>query len=136
MTTTSKTYIPNTVILITGDRNWTDYDYIYNVLSSYTQPVLVIHGGCRGADLLSDKAAKKLGFNVESRLANWSKYGYKPGPIRNIEMIELSSSYIGKAQTVQVIAFHDNIENSKGTKHCMEKAKQYGLAVIHYSHNK
>jgi hypothetical protein len=49
----------NTVILVTGDRNYNDYNAIYDALKEYKESnTLLIHGGCKGVDLLADRAVK------------------------------------------------------------------------------
>lgn len=118
------------VILITGDRYWTSYDTIFNILSEYkNRSVLLIHGMCYGADILSDKAAKELGFQISCNPADWKKFGRSAGPIRNTAMVKEALEYKNKDIEVKVLAFHDNIETSKGTKSCITIAKKYGLDV-------
>ena len=123
------------VILITGDRNWTDYDFILEVLSRFKdKSVLLIHGDCRGADKLAGKAARELKFEVDSHPAEWDKYGRGAGPIRNTEMVKQAAKLESEGLEVYVLAFHDNIETSRGTPHCINQSKNHGLNVELYSH--
>jgi hypothetical protein len=85
--------------------------------------VTVITGGCRGADSLAILAAKELGFDYRVYPANWSKYGKSAGPKRNQNMIDIE-------KPVLVIAFHDDIDNSKGTKDMLKRAKYHGIRTI------
>lgn len=128
------------VILITGDRNWEDYDLIYDVLKDYStdnsESVLLIHGECKGADNISGDIAKKLKFTVNSKPANWKEHGRAAGPIRNLEMIKLAKEYQDKNIPVIVLAFHDDLSKSKGTKHCVESCIKKGLKVELYGHYK
>jgi hypothetical protein len=54
--------------------------------------------------------------------ANWEKHGLAAGPIRNRQMLT-------EGKPDLVIAFHENIEKSKGTKNMLELAKQAGVAT-------
>lgn len=54
--------------------------------------------------------------------AEWNKYGKSAGPIRNKKMIDEGNPDI-------VIAYHDDIENSKGTKNMITQAKDKGIKV-------
>jgi hypothetical protein len=127
----SSSLSPSLVILITGGREFEDYDTILNELSKYSneKSVLFIHGACRGADLLGEKAAKSLSFDIDSHPAQWEKYGRSAGPRRNLEMVKLAQSYQIKGIKVVVLAFHENIEASKGTKHTANAALNAGLNV-------
>jgi len=110
-------------ILITGDRNYKNVWAIYDVLSKYDRDSIIIHGGARGADTLADTVAKSLGFkDVVCFPADWKKYGRGAGPVRNRQMLDENPNL--------VIAFHDDIENSKGTKDCKEEAEKRGIEVI------
>jgi hypothetical protein len=55
--------------------------------------------------------------------ADWSRYGRGAGPIRNDGMLKLLDSPIDN----RVLGFHNDIQNSKGTKHCLDGAKKLGL---------
>lgn len=123
------------VILVTGDRNWTDYDMVLEALSKFKdKSVLLIHGDCKGADKLAGKAAKELHFLMDAQPADWTRYGKAAGFIRNTEMVKQAILLKEEGIPVYVLAFHDNLELSKGTKHCVEQAKKYGLSVELYSH--
>lgn len=96
-------------VLCCGDREWTDFDKIYQCLSLFLPGTVVIHGDCTGADRLSGKAAFLLGFGVEPYPANWKEHGKLAGPIRNREMF-------AKSHPDFYLAFHSNLPASKGTK--------------------
>ena len=63
----------------------------------------------------------KLGMPTLTAEANWEFYGKRAGIIRNQTMVSLLPHY--------VIAFHEDYENSKGTKDCVERARKYGIFV-------
>jgi hypothetical protein len=83
---------------------------------------------------VAGKVGGKLGFSTRVRPAEWKRYGRGAGPIRNKEMCLEALRNKEKGIKTYVLAFHDNIEKSKGTKHCMEYAKKLGLEVILWSH--
>lgn len=113
-------------ILICGDRNWTDESSILNVLNrlitAFGKRIMIIEGECPygGADLYAKEGAIKLGLKHKGYAADWDKYGRKAGPIRNQKMID-------KESPAMVIAFHSNIEKSKGTKDMVNRATKTGI---------
>lgn len=112
-------------VLICGDRNWNDSGTILAKLNSLFPEGgvghTVIHGACRGADRQGGDVAKGLGFAVTPYPADWDRYGKGAGPVRNRVMLD--------ARPDLVIAFHDSIETSKGTKDCIEEAQHRGIEV-------
>ena len=109
-------------ILICGDRHWTDETVIAETLFPYVMSYpTIIHGGARGADKLGETAAERFSLRTTNFRAQWSRYGNSAGVIRNREMI--------KAKPDLVLAFHNDIENSKGTKDMIKIAKEAGIEV-------
>jgi hypothetical protein len=111
-------------ILICGDRNWTDYRKIYRVVQEFPADTIVIHGDCRGADKLAGRAASKLGLSVTAFPANWEKHGKAAGHIRNAQMLDESPDI--------VIAFHNDLDSSRGTRDMLSKAEAAGLPCVLY----
>lgn len=109
-------------ILCCGDRNWTNKGRIYEILQTYPTTTIIIHGNATGADTLCKEVAESLGMIVISVPANWNKYGKAAGPIRNKEMLDMVPE--------EVIAFHNDIKNSRGTKNCITQARQRGIRTI------
>jgi hypothetical protein len=113
------------ILLICGDREWLNIGPIQDRLELLMElgikPV-VIHGNCRGADKLADKAAKRLGLPVFACDANWEVYDKAAGPIRNGWMADLKPD-LGWA-------FHENIKESKGTKDMVNKLKALQIPVV------
>jgi hypothetical protein len=109
-------------VLVCGDRHYTDYSTIFEYLRSFSD-ITVISGGCRGADTLVVMVAKELGFTYRVYSANWAKYGKRAGIIRNQLMIDME-------KPVLVIAFHDNIDASKGTADMLKRARYSGIRSI------
>jgi len=127
-------------VLVCGDRYWNKPGPIQAWLTGLwamadDEPeFVVIEGGCKrklddgsivGADYLASvwaKANKSEGVTHEPHPAEWALYGDAAGPLRNTEMLKA-----GKPDLV--LAFHDNIEDSKGTKDMVTKAKAAGVPV-------
>jgi YspA, cpYpsA-related SLOG family len=112
-------------ILVCGDRNWSNYWIIHDVLSKLDRNTTIIAGHARGADIMAETIAAELGMKVISIPANWEKYGKRAGPIRNRMMLDLEPDL--------VIAFHNNLEESKGTKDTVNEARNRGIKTEIYS---
>jgi len=114
-------------ILVCGDREWTDRAAILAVLRDLTHPGdIVIHGACRGADLLAKSCSIELGLVERGYPAKWTAYGLAAGPIRNQEMLD-------KEHPDLVVAFHPDLTKSKGTKDMILRAKEAGVPVRWFS---
>lgn len=104
---------PTFKLLVCGDRKYNDYETLKKILTTVveTMPkdqIIIINGDATGADTLSSSFAKDQDLKCKLFPAEWRKYGDKAGPIRNWKMIQ--------EKPKQVIAFHNDIFNSKGTK--------------------
>lgn len=112
-------------IIVCGDRTYCD-EWLVNALldglyeNKPTHPFVLIDGGAKGADHWAEEWAFKIP-DVEHYIipADWEGRGKAAGPIRNQEMIEMRPDL--------VIAFHDDIEKSKGTKDMIYRAKKAGI---------
>lgn len=114
--------------LFCGDRNWKNYRLIQTVLAGLRwdhngRPCYptIITGGAHGADSIAFECATNQGAATEVYNAEWDKYGKAAGPIRNQTMLDTG--------IYAVYAFHNNIEQSKGTKHMVTIAKRAGVPV-------
>lgn len=106
-------------VIICGDRHWNNFDSIIDVvkrLKAKYGDITIIQGECEGADLLAKRAAVACGVPVKGYPADWKKYGKSAGPLRNQQMLD-------KEKPDMVIAFHPDIENSKGTKDMIKRAR-------------
>lgn len=113
-------------VLVTGDRNWTDAwavsTQILRLVDTHgARNVLLIAGGCRGLDLMAEKIAKDHGIHVARIDALWDSYHRGAGPIRNGVMLTLHPN--------EVLAFHNDIENSSGTANCIKQARELGADI-------
>ncbi len=107
-------------VLICGDRNWKNRELIKQYIYSLPEGSVLIHGACRGADEISGEYGKERGFSILAFPAEWNKYGKPAGPIRNKQMI-----VEGKPNTV--VAFHNNIKESRGTANMLKQAEKYNI---------
>jgi len=107
-----------TRILICGDRKWKDVETIENFVKSLPPDTVIIHGDCRGADKIADKAAKEQCLTVETFSAKWEKYGGAAGPIRNRRMLV-------EGKPDRVVAFHDDLSKSRGTADMLKQARKH-----------
>jgi hypothetical protein len=116
-------------ILICGDRNWTSLERIRQVVTVLHKKEFidtVIEGEARGADTCGRIIAEELDIPVLKFPADWLKYGRAAGPIRNSEMLKIGRPNL-------VLAFHNDILKSKGTKNMCEIAKKAGISVYVYT---
>ncbi len=112
-------------LLVCGGRYWKSYEPIYREVKARMPLECIIHGGALGADTLADMVGKVLGIPVLPFPADWSKHGRSAGPIRNRRMLK-------EGRPTEVIGFHANIEQSKGTHDMLTIAKQAGLPTTLY----
>lgn len=110
-------------VLVCGDRNWTDREAIWWALYGFPKDTVIISGGCSGADTFADEIAQEFGLVSEIYLADWKGAGKAAGPLRNKTMLEVGEPDL-------VIAFHNDITNSKGTKDMAHRARVAGVPVI------
>lgn len=109
------------IILCCGDREWRNEARVEAILSALPPGTVIVHGDQRGADRIAGKVGHALGFVVHACPAEWDRYGKAAGPIRNRAMLALH-------QDVElVIAFHDSIETSKGTRDMLGVATDRGI---------
>ena len=108
--------------IVCGDRNWTSRSVIERELKNLDKDVLVVHGDCRGADRIAGEVAASLGLRVLAFPAEWAEHGRAAGPIRNQRMLLEAGPFI-------VLAFHDDVESSRGTKNMISAAKARGVEV-------
>src|ERR1039458_3465224 len=103
-------------LIFSGSRDWNDYPTIASImllardyLASKGAALFIVEGGASGADKLAKRVAILNGIPHQEFPAFWKKLGKAAGPIRNEQMI-----VEGRADGV--IAFHPDLEKSKGTK--------------------
>ncbi len=115
-------------ILVCGSRNWTDYKTIFDFLNGLQceykpNQITIVEGDCKGADKAAGSIAVYLRYNKVRVPADWQQNGKAAGPIRNQEMLD-------KYKPSMVVAFHNDYENSKGTKDMCERAKAANIYTV------
>jgi len=110
-------------VLICGSRYWTDREAIRNVMKTFPKDTVIIEGEARGADTIAREEAEALGLVVLPFPANWKEQGRAAGPIRNAQMLSEGKPNV-------VLAFHENIDESKGTKDMLKRAQKAGLPTF------
>jgi hypothetical protein len=112
-------------LLVCGDRDWVDGDLLGRTLDffgyQFAWDFVLVHGGARGADLMAGQWAASRRVKVDCFPAEWDRHGKAAGPIRNQRMLDSGIDL--------VVAFHDDIRNSKGTKHMVGIARKAGVPV-------
>lgn len=127
-------------LLMCGGREWSDDKIvravlwgIYEIVDNQEEILTLIHGGARGADQAAGEAANTINSVVKGQLrrglidikqfpAQWDAYGKSAGIIRNQQMLS-------EGNPTLVIAFHNDISASKGTKDMVDKAKSANIKV-------
>lgn len=113
-------------VLICGSRYWKNYERMFNVVTSLGKIDMIIEGDAKGADKRGRQVAEALNIPCLTFFAGWAIYGDAAGPIRNKRMLEEGKPNI-------VLAFHDNLKNSKGTANMIQLALERGVPVWHYT---
>jgi hypothetical protein len=107
-------------VIICGSRNWNNFKVIEDFILTLPEGTVIIEGDCAGADKISGYLGRQHGYTVIRVSAKWEKYGVAAGPIRNQEMLDTYKPNL-------VVAFHNDIEHSKGTKDMIERATKFGI---------
>ena len=105
-------------IIVTGGRNYTDFNKMKTVLDKFENIEKIITGGASGADNLAKIYAKENNITYEEYVAKWDEYGKAAGPIRNYQMCSSNTD-------ATVIVF----PGGNGTKHCEKIANKFGMDV-------
>jgi hypothetical protein len=111
-------------ILITGSRTWTAATLLRSTLAHWRQTypdAVLVHGACRGADLIA--AGVWLGWHlpVEPHPADWTRHGRAAGFLRNRLMVDLGADVC--------LAFIR--DHSRGAEHTAALATTAGIHTVH-----
>jgi hypothetical protein len=117
-------------LLACGDRRWIDRVLLAQVLDSlgvqFMWDFVLVHGAARGADSLAAEWAESRALPAEAHPADWDHLGRRAGVIRNSEMLASGVDL--------VVAFHDDLRNSKGTRHMVTIARAAEVPVKLVTH--
>lgn len=107
------------IVLVCGGRDYDDRDKVYHVLDAYYGRIgptlLILNGGAPGADTLAREWAVDRRVDHMTLYAKWQVFGKSAGPIRNRRM--------AKRKPRLVLAFHPNLDESRGTADMVKLAK-------------
>lgn len=121
------------VIIVSGWRDWptTDAGLVENELALLKRAGLIgllVDGACTGVDQIAHDWALGAGVDTKRFPADWS-IGKSAGPERNREMLDWAKSEAEeRAVSVCLLAFPG--ATSRGTKDCIEAAKERKIEVI------
>lgn len=119
-------------ILVTGSRDWSDWNAINNALNEYAgnENLTIVHGDCpTGADAMAQKWCDyQLGGYSQRYPADWSR-GRRAGPERNAHMVSLGAdaclAFIGDCSSPR--CHRDARHPSHGASGCADLAEVAGI---------
>lgn len=118
-------------VLVTGDRWWTNLDRTITILNKLPAGTIIVHGACRGADLMCAAAAATLGLSTRAYPADWNGFGQNrkaAGVVRNQKMLDCEHT---EAEPIDIcIAFHDNIAASRGTRDMLNRVIKANVPAL------
>ncbi len=116
--------------IIAGSRTMLDYELVKNKVNSLNKDITtVISGYAKGVDLLGERYAKENDLPVIIMKADWERYGFRAGFIRNEEMaLECAIDKDGIC-----IVIWDG--KSKGSLNMIKTAKKYNLELFVFDIN-
>jgi len=93
---------PQIVLALVGSRNYTNYAEFKNIIAhtlakwkiKISDISLVVSGDAKGADALAEKWAIEHKKTFTKFVADWKAYGTAAGPMRNTDIINLSTHVI------------------------------------------
>lgn len=130
------------VVLVTGSRGprrgspgWTDRAGVWSTLDRLAPSGLIV-GDADGVDYCARTWARYrgLGERLQTFDADWDTLGRGAGPIRNREMAKRLSGWRIAGCGVRVVAFHDDILSSKGTRDMLEVAGRFSFRRTLFFH--
>jgi len=110
-------------ILVCGGRDYENRDRVYRTLDElakqHPEGIRLVHGSAPGADSLAAHWATFNRVPATAVPADWKKYGRAAGPIRNSQMLEMSSPDL-------CVAF----AGGTGTADMVTKCRKAGVEVM------
>jgi hypothetical protein len=114
--------------LLCGSRTWRWPEPVEELIETFPDDAVIIHGAARGLDAMAGEFGFKQGLDVEAYLADWTQHGKSAGPIRNAKMLATGID--------TVYAFLDSDETSPGTHNMISQAHVKGIPVVEYHSGK
>jgi len=112
--------VKDAILGVCGGRNFTDKEYLYDILDRYDEKhgiSWIVSGGAKGADTFAEQYAKDRqvrGYSVF--VAQWEKFGRPAGYVRNALIVEMAD----------VLMAFPTLD-SKGTWDTIRKAQSKGI---------
>jgi len=109
-------------LAVVGSRDFNNYELLKSKLDAIhkKRPItLIVSGGAKGADSLSERWAKENNIETLIFIPDWNKFGKRAGFLRNEDIIKNSDA---------VIAFWDG--ESRGTLSSINLAKKYEKSCL------
>jgi hypothetical protein len=119
-------------VVFTGARSWEDRDHPSIVLRKFikvygTNRLILIVGGAPGLDTIAAQIAREHRVHVATVDALWDTHHHAAGPVRNQMMLRMAQAI--NPDKARCVAFHWDLEDSRGTASCVKYAEKYGLPV-------
>ena len=115
-------------VLVCGSRDWTNGAAIEREFKKLPTGTIIVHGACpTGADALAEKLAMKYGFPIRRYPADWENEGKSAGPKRNARMVR--EEHRNGEPIALGLAFTSDLQRSRGTRDCVERARKAGIKV-------
>lgn len=117
-------------VLVTGSRFWIIpkrpiTDELNLLKKQHKQHLFIVHGAASGVDTVAKMWAYRNGVAHAEFPAMWPTFGKRAGVVRNVLMFDIINPNL-------VLAFHEDLEKSRGTKHCMAEAEKRGIEVKYF----
>lgn len=129
-------------LLVTGSRDWSDYDVVRAEIGQVVTErlaetgdpftrIIVVHGGAKGADLLAAKAAREFRLGQEPHPADWQKFGRRGGYVRNELMVSLGADLclVFATHCARAACQGRAPHITHGTAHCSGLAREAGIPL-------
>lgn len=113
-----------TVVVVTGSREWSDRDSIRKALSGFPFGTILIHGDCRGADTICAYEGGKKGFKLWPFPYCEDDNGQE---CRNESMAAVAAVLKLKGHRVVALAFP--LPGAIGTWKCVKRLKEVGIVA-------
>ena len=114
-------------VVVCGSRSFSDFVLLRSKLDAFLArqlpDVVILSGGCRGADALGERYAALRGLPVERFPADWARYGRSAGFARNEVMVK---------QADAVVVFWDGSSRGAGSVISLAKALDKPLRVVFF----
>lgn len=110
-------------IAIVGSRDFNRASDIIRFIDSLSIDTIIVSGCADGADAIALRYGRRMGHEVEKKVADWKRYGRGAGPIRNREIVTSGISVLHVFLVAGRLA-------GRGSSDCIAQAYRLGIPVI------